>query len=265
MVLKAVAYWLDRYGLVFSDRSKFTGASYTDVHAALPAKTILFWIAIVIAGLGVLASMWLRSALLPGIGFVVAARAEHPDQRHLPGDRAAGLGQAERQRQGSAVHQAQHQGDARRRTTSSPDADEPTARSTYKTLPRRPDAESAALDHDRTRRSSNIRILDPNVISPTFTQLQQIAATSTASPTKLDVDRYTDRRRRRHDYIVGVRELDAGEPHRRPDATGSTSTPSTPTATASSRPRPNADITNGKTALTPRATSRRSAADEPSR
>ena len=33
MVLKAVAYWLDRYGLVFSGRSKFTGASYTDVHS----------------------------------------------------------------------------------------------------------------------------------------------------------------------------------------------------------------------------------------
>ena len=65
IVLKAVAYWLDRYGLVFSDRGKFTGASYTDVHASLPAKTILFWIAIIIA-LGVLASLWLRSALLPG-------------------------------------------------------------------------------------------------------------------------------------------------------------------------------------------------------
>ena len=70
MVLKAGAYWMDRYGFVFSDRSKFTGASYTDVHSALPAKTILFWITIVLA-LGVLASIWLRSALLPGIGFVV--------------------------------------------------------------------------------------------------------------------------------------------------------------------------------------------------
>jgi uncharacterized membrane protein (UPF0182 family) len=56
MALKAVAYWLDRYGLVFSDRSKFTGASYTDVHAALPSRTILFWIAVILA-LGVLASL----------------------------------------------------------------------------------------------------------------------------------------------------------------------------------------------------------------
>ena len=27
MALKAIAYWLDRYGLVFSSRSTFTGAS----------------------------------------------------------------------------------------------------------------------------------------------------------------------------------------------------------------------------------------------
>src|SRR5206468_12008947 len=70
MALKAVAYWMNRYGFVFSSRSKFTGASYTDVHSALPAKTILFWITIVLA-LGVLASIWLNSAMLPGIGFVV--------------------------------------------------------------------------------------------------------------------------------------------------------------------------------------------------
>src|SRR4051812_23506577 len=69
LVLKAIAYWLDRYGLVFSDRSKFTGASYTDVHAALPARTILFWIALLLAA-GMIASLWLRSTLVPAIGFV---------------------------------------------------------------------------------------------------------------------------------------------------------------------------------------------------
>ena len=110
VVLKAIAYWLDRYGLVFSDRSKFTGASYTDVHAVLPARTILFWIALVIAA-GLIASLWLRSTLLPGDRVRLDARAEHSDQRHLSGDPAAGLGQAERQPQGSAVHQAQHQRD----------------------------------------------------------------------------------------------------------------------------------------------------------
>src|SRR6266568_3219258 len=70
IVLKALAYWLDRYGVVFSNRGKVTGASYTDVNASLPAKTILFWMAVIIAA-AVLASIWLTSAQLPAIAFGV--------------------------------------------------------------------------------------------------------------------------------------------------------------------------------------------------
>ena len=44
VLLKAVAYYLDRYGLVLSARGTVTGASYTDVHALLPAKTILVFV-----------------------------------------------------------------------------------------------------------------------------------------------------------------------------------------------------------------------------
>ena len=57
---------------------------------------------------------------------------------------------------------------------------------------------------------ADIRLLDPNVVSPTFTQQQQIKNVY-GFPGKLDVDRYTlkDHRRLEHDYIVGVRELSA--------------------------------------------------------
>ena len=41
VLLKAAAYWLDRYELVITPNSLFTGAGYTDVNAVLPAKTIL--------------------------------------------------------------------------------------------------------------------------------------------------------------------------------------------------------------------------------
>src|SRR5690348_12190863 len=54
--------------IVFAGSTEWT--SYSDVHSVLPAKTILFWLAIILA-LGVLASVWLRSVLLPGIGFAV--------------------------------------------------------------------------------------------------------------------------------------------------------------------------------------------------
>ena len=109
VTLKAVAYWLDRYGLDFSHRSVFTGASYTDVHASLQAKTILFWLAIIIAA-GVLASVATQRDVA-GHRLRGAPRAQHPDQRHLPGDRPAGFGEAEREHQGSRLHQPQHPGD----------------------------------------------------------------------------------------------------------------------------------------------------------
>lgn len=51
VLLKAVAYWLDRYELLSSGRKEptFTGAGYTDIHAELPAKLVLVAIAVLCA------------------------------------------------------------------------------------------------------------------------------------------------------------------------------------------------------------------------
>ncbi|HKR67751.1 MAG TPA: UPF0182 family protein, partial [Streptosporangiaceae bacterium] len=69
VALKAVAYWVDRYGINFSQRGVVqTGASYTDVNAVLPAKTVLAVIAVICAVL-LLTGAFRRSALVPGIGF----------------------------------------------------------------------------------------------------------------------------------------------------------------------------------------------------
>src|ERR1022692_4864213 len=69
VALKAAAYWVDRYGIDFSQRGVVqTGASYTDVHAVLPAKTVLAVIAVICAVL-FLAGAARRSSLLPAIGF----------------------------------------------------------------------------------------------------------------------------------------------------------------------------------------------------
>src|SRR5581483_8649324 len=67
VLLKAAAYWLDRYGLDFSRRGFVdTGASYTDVHAVLPAKTILFAIALICAVL-FFANVVVRNWTLPAV------------------------------------------------------------------------------------------------------------------------------------------------------------------------------------------------------
>jgi uncharacterized membrane protein (UPF0182 family) len=49
LALKAVNYWLSRYALTTSSRGPVTGASYADVHAALPSKYALMGIAIAAA------------------------------------------------------------------------------------------------------------------------------------------------------------------------------------------------------------------------
>src|SRR3954447_14980866 len=71
VLLKAVAYWLDRYGLVYSDRGElFTGASYTDVNALLVPKTILVFVAAVCA-IAFFANIVVRNFLLPAAALVL--------------------------------------------------------------------------------------------------------------------------------------------------------------------------------------------------
>jgi uncharacterized protein len=48
--LRAIGFWLDRYDLVFSPRGFVFGASYTDIHAALPALGVLAVLAALCAG-----------------------------------------------------------------------------------------------------------------------------------------------------------------------------------------------------------------------
>ena len=68
VLLKAVAYWVDRYGIDFSQRGVVqTGASYTDVNAVLPAKTVLAVIAVICAAL-FFAGAIRRNSLLPPSG-----------------------------------------------------------------------------------------------------------------------------------------------------------------------------------------------------
>jgi uncharacterized membrane protein (UPF0182 family) len=201
IVLKACAYWLDRYGLVFSGRGKVTGASYTDVNASLPAKTILFWMAVLIA-LAVLASLWLKSAQISVISFAVllilsigingiypaivqqvtvkpnASDKEAPYiQRNIQATRQAF--NVVTDTAGGNVHYQAYS------VTTKPD-------------------NAALTPSDPT--VSNLRILDPNVVSPTFSKFQQLRNQYGFS-TKLDIDRY-EVDGEVLDYVVGARELD---------------------------------------------------------
>ena len=60
LLLKAANYWLSRYSLTTSSRGPVTGASYTDVHAALPGKYVLMSLAI-LAAVALVANAFLAS------------------------------------------------------------------------------------------------------------------------------------------------------------------------------------------------------------
>ena len=72
VLLKAFAYWMDRYELLSHTRSgkPFTGAGYTDINAVLPAKLILLAIAVICAA-AVFSAVVLRDLRIPAIGLVL--------------------------------------------------------------------------------------------------------------------------------------------------------------------------------------------------
>jgi uncharacterized membrane protein (UPF0182 family) len=199
VLLKAWGYFLDRYELLFSRRNPlFTGASYTDLNAVLPAKIILMCIAVICA-VAFFVGAVLRNLQLPAIAiallvlssilvggawpavleqFVVRPNANEREalsiQRNIAATREA-YGITDKQ-----VLYSQYSG--------------------------RSGASPADVRDDKTT-IGNVRLLDPSVLSATFTQLQQ-RENFYGFPTKLDVDRYTINGKKQ-DYIVAVRELES--------------------------------------------------------
>jgi uncharacterized protein len=67
VLVKAWGYYLGKFNLLYSPRGVVTGASYTDIHAELPALKLLVIIAIICAAL-FLANIRLRGWILPVLG-----------------------------------------------------------------------------------------------------------------------------------------------------------------------------------------------------
>jgi uncharacterized protein len=63
-LLKAVGYMFDKWELLYSSRGQVFGASYTDVHAQIPALNLLIFISIVSAVI-LLVNVWFRGWSLP--------------------------------------------------------------------------------------------------------------------------------------------------------------------------------------------------------
>ena len=166
MLLKAVAYWLDRYELLSHTRSgkPFTGAGYTDINAVLPAKLILMAIAVICAA-AVFSAIVLRDLRIPAIGVVLL----------LLSSLVIGAGWPLVVEQFSVKpNAAQKESEYISRSIAATRqayglTDEIV---TYRDYSGNAQATAQQVAADRAT-TSNIRLLDPTIVSPAFTQFQQ--------------------------------------------------------------------------------------------
>ncbi|MDR1823962.1 MAG: UPF0182 family protein [Bifidobacteriaceae bacterium] len=190
----AVQYWLDRYSMLTETGDRFDGAGYTMVHATMPAKAIMAFIAVFVAvmfavaawrgnwklpatavGLMVISGLavgWAYPALIQRFSVVpTEAIKESPYiQRNITATRTAfGLDDIE--------------------------VEQYSAKTTAEAGALRQDAESTA----------SIRLLDPTVVTPTFRQKQQNKQYYDF-PSVLAVDRYEIDGEKR-DTVIAVRDI----------------------------------------------------------
>jgi uncharacterized membrane protein (UPF0182 family) len=202
VLLKAVAYWFDRYALALKEGRLITGLTYTDVNAVLPAKAILTGIALVCAVL-FFATIIRKSWILPAAGTALLVVSSVLFAGLYPG--AIQQFQVKPSESSKEAPFIQRNIDATRAAYGIEDVDIKDYQATVST-------NSGQLADDAAT-IANIRLMDPNVISSTFRQLQQIRPYY-SFPQTLDIDRYTVNGVKR-DVVVAARELNiAGNPSR---------------------------------------------------
>ncbi|MFL6145197.1 MAG: UPF0182 family protein [Labedaea sp.] len=201
VVVYAVDYFFERYELLFAQHdglvSGFTGATYTDLNAVLPAKLILMFIAGFCA-VAFFVGAFVRNLQLPAIATALliltsiligaawpavlqqfSVKPNENEKEATPISR-----NIDATRQAFGLTDVKYQDYSGTSTASAQDI--------------RGKAENLNT-------ISNVRLLDPSILSPTFTQLEG-RENIYGYPDKLDIDRYTVDGKTQ-DYIVAAREI----------------------------------------------------------
>ena len=199
ILLKAFAYWLDRYELLSNTRAAkpFTGAGYTDINAVLPAKLILLAIAVICA-VAVFSAIVLRDLRIPAIGVVLL----------LLSSLVVGAGwplivEQFSVKPNAAQKEAEYISRSISATREAYGLTDDVV--TYRNYDGSSQTTAAQVAADRAT-TSNIRLLDPTIVSPAFTQFQQ-GKNFYFFPEQLSMDRYVDSDGNLRDYVVAAREL----------------------------------------------------------
>lgn len=197
MLLQVASYFLDRYTLLYSSQETFTGASYTDINAVLPAKIILMIIAAFVA-VAFFSAIVLKDLRIPALGVVLLLLSSfvigvawpllmerfsvQPNRVAKESEFISRNIEATRHAYGLTNEDVTYLEDWGVGGAS----DDEVA------------ADEATI--------SNIRLLDPDILAPTFTQMQQLR-NFYGFPETLNVDRYEVDGELR-DFVVAARELD---------------------------------------------------------
>jgi uncharacterized protein len=194
VALKAWGYWLDKYQLLFSARGVVAGASYTDVKAQLPALEVLFWVALICAGMffwgarrGGLIVPLISIVLLAGVSLILGGIVPAIFQRFRVEPQELARERPYIQHNLAATRKAFNLNAVQ--TKPFPASDDLT--------PKDLQANRPTID--------NIRLWDPEVLRPGVRNLQAIA--QYYNFTDVDVDRYPINGNRRQ-VMISVREVD---------------------------------------------------------
>jgi len=198
LLLQAVSIYLDQFSTLTDSRgasSLFTGATFTDVNAVIPGKLILaiaFALVTVLCIVTAVVGRWrlpiIGTGLLVVASLVIGTAYPALIQRFQVEPSAQSLEREYISRNIKATQDAYN--------ISGIDTIAYSAKT---------DVEQGALRDDADTTAS-IRLIDPNVVSPTFAQLQQVQQYYQFAD-KLDVDRY-DIDGTTQDTVIAVRELD---------------------------------------------------------
>nr|WP_255459636.1 UPF0182 family protein [Micrococcus sp. TA1] len=194
LLLQAANYWLNRYRTLQSQDGTWAGAMYTDVNAVIPTSTILAVAALLVAVLFVVTAFsgrWRISlvgtavlvvaAIVAGAAypFLIQEYQVKPSEETLEQDYIARNIEHTREAYGlSAVEATQYAGST--------------------------DAQAGSLEGE-AENTENVRLMDPNLLSRTFGQLQQFRPYY-YFPDTLHVDRY-DVEGEKQDTIISVRDV----------------------------------------------------------
>ncbi|MGI8536607.1 MAG: UPF0182 family membrane protein [Mycobacteriales bacterium] len=195
ILLKAYAYYLDRFGLAFSERGYVQGPGFTDVNAVLPAKNILIGIAVVCALL-FFANIVVRNIMLPAgaLGLLVVSAVV-----------IGGIYPAYTQRFRVKPNEIQREAPFIQRNIEATRAAYGIADTEITPYRASQNADPAQLEAQASR-VDNARLLDPNVLAPTYEQLQRLTFYFGVND-QLDIDRYLVDGALQ-DFVVAAREVD---------------------------------------------------------